>query len=63
MPINTSIAPAAANGDADADVDADAPAPATPPAPPAGRHAVTYELECIRLRQRIVRRAGAHHDE
>eukprot|EP00965_Chrysotila_dentata_P122188 4039749-Pleurochrysis_carterae.AAC.1 len=35
------------------DDDAAAAAPATPAPLPAGRHAATYELECIRLRQRI----------
>eukprot|EP00965_Chrysotila_dentata_P179865 5938681-Pleurochrysis_carterae.AAC.2 len=42
-----------ADGDADGDADA-APAPdafATPASLSAGRHAATYELECIRLRQ------------
>eukprot|EP00965_Chrysotila_dentata_P173997 5744050-Pleurochrysis_carterae.AAC.1 len=45
----------AARGDADADADADAPvAPVAPPAPfSAGRHAATYKLECIHLRQKI----------
>eukprot|EP00965_Chrysotila_dentata_P103633 3420769-Pleurochrysis_carterae.AAC.1 len=57
-----------ADADADADVEADAvadapapapaapapaPAPATPACFPAGRHAATYKLECVHLRQRI----------
>eukprot|EP00965_Chrysotila_dentata_P077295 2552138-Pleurochrysis_carterae.AAC.1 len=49
-------ADAAADDDDDDDDDADV-APSATPAPPAplsaGRHATTYELECIRLRQKI----------
>eukprot|EP00965_Chrysotila_dentata_P107723 3558119-Pleurochrysis_carterae.AAC.1 len=30
-----------------------AAAPAPPAPPPAGRHAATYQLECIRRRQKI----------
>eukprot|EP00965_Chrysotila_dentata_P011884 390207-Pleurochrysis_carterae.AAC.1 len=43
-----------AEGGAVDDDDDDDDAPASTPAPsPAGRHAATYELECIRLRQKI----------
>eukprot|EP00965_Chrysotila_dentata_P137370 4543950-Pleurochrysis_carterae.AAC.1 len=45
---------AAQDGDADADADVVPPAPPALPAPlSAGRHAATYELECIRLRKKI----------
>eukprot|EP00965_Chrysotila_dentata_P092781 3063610-Pleurochrysis_carterae.AAC.2 len=53
----------AADGDADADADADAvadadaDAPATPVPVFAGRHAATYEPECIHLRQKMTRSA------
>eukprot|EP00965_Chrysotila_dentata_P104368 3446531-Pleurochrysis_carterae.AAC.1 len=45
------------DGDADADADADTDAPATHAFFPAGRHAATYELECIRSRQKNIRSA------
>eukprot|EP00965_Chrysotila_dentata_P107892 3563815-Pleurochrysis_carterae.AAC.1 len=54
---NTGIPPADDNEDTteDAEADADVPAPAsaTSAPPPADRHAANYELECIRLRQKL----------
>eukprot|EP00965_Chrysotila_dentata_P140306 4638572-Pleurochrysis_carterae.AAC.1 len=60
MPIHTGIPHAAADGDAHDDdgaaaaaAAAAAVAPATPATPSTGRHAATYEIECIRLRQKF----------